>query len=97
MALKSEKSLQATNPFTGEPALIKRATVWVVDPSRGDLYVITLPERDILVQLTDGGIANHPENVINEEVPVMFDMMDKVIALPIEGGYGWKPCKRLRD
>lgn len=74
------------------------AQVWCVDPGRGDLYVVTFDDRDVLVQLLDGGITNSPERVKNEQMLVMLDESTNVIALPVEGGRdGWSRCKRLRD
>lgn len=95
MSFTTEKT--AVNPFTSELCLLERASVWCVDISRGDLYVVTFEHKDVLIQLLDGPIVDRTASVMNIEMDVMIDREDhRVIAMPTEDG-GWSRCKRLRD
>src|SRR4051812_2617099 len=85
------------SPFNEhEEVLIRNASVWVVDASRGDLYVVMMHDRDILVQLIDGGIADRADQVLNVQMPVLIDEVSgDVIGMPIEGTDEWRRCRRL--
>jgi hypothetical protein len=72
------------------------AKVWIVDQTRGDLYVVARPHRDEFVRLVDGGIANHLEEVLNCELIVLVNQHDDVVALPSVDGCGrWSRCVRV--
>ena len=82
----------------GEPCEVMQRLVWCVDPSRGDLYVVTSENTDVLVQLVDGGIADRPSEVLGAAMPVLVSVITgKVMALPVQDGSGWSRCQRLRD
>lgn len=86
----------ATNPFTGEPAHVREATVWSVDPERGDLYAVTLKESDYVVRLIESGLWNKPQAARGEIMYAMFSLDSSIVALKMKEGGAWIRCQRLR-
>jgi hypothetical protein len=93
VAVRDAHELQARYLPPREMTETKIAHVWAVDPARGDLYVVRLPDMDSLV-VVDEGIVNHSEHVRNTEMSVGLDADGNVIAMPVENGRGWVRCRR---
>lgn len=68
-----------------------------VMPDRGDLYVVSTKERDVLVQV-DEGIANRPEQVRFLPWKAKQQLSDgAIVALQAEGRSTWVSCHRLYE
>lgn len=72
------------------------AHVFVVVPERGDLYLVVFDDRPAqFIQLTEGGIVNDPEKVVNTRMRVLCDSNGVVVALPDEATARWMPCQLM--
>jgi hypothetical protein len=89
-----------SDPFYGNPALVREARVWAVDPQRGDIYALNLSgtTNNQFVRLLEGGIVERPADIKNTTMEVLCDLDGNVIALPnedVEPGEpypNWSPC-----
>lgn len=94
--MESSKHLNATMGTAGDSAThLREAVLWSVDPARGDLYIVELPERVALVQLLEGGICDNPSDIEGQSMSVMASWNGGIVALPIKGERSWVRCKRL--
>lgn len=80
------------NPYEEGTVEIRDCLLWAVVPERGDLYLVICDKQERLVQLLDGGIANHSKLVQGELRRLMCKSDGTIIALRNEGG-GWSRCK----
>ena len=86
---------KAAHPISGEMHDVVRASVWEVEPRRGDLFVIMLPDKDVLVRLEGRSIAKTARAIYNVPMDVLVDQYGNVVALPIEDSEFFSHCIRL--